>query len=108
MESVAGGGDGSPNPVRTSIRDFHFHLFYVSVLVADHGVELRGIENGKTDQVHVGMAVFFKRNAVSVFRKPDGIGQSEEDVIVMAREWFRAEKCIAESVWILLHNVEDF
>src|SRR5690348_14414875 len=109
MEGLAGRGYCSPDPVRVCVGAFYFDLLHVSEFVRDDGIEGSRIIYGEEQQPNISLPAFQERQRrpESLFRKPDSVGQSNQHRIMVPSKGLSAEKSIAESLRLLLHDVKD-
>ena len=70
-------------------------------------IEGTRISDRKQRQVHF-RTLEIKRRQISVLRKPDGIGQSDKNCIVIAGKRLGVKNRVAQSARLPLHCKEDF
>src|SRR5262249_27837869 len=96
VETLAPRGNGAPNPLRAGIASLHLNLLDVAELIAHYRIKCGRILGGKEHEVDAGFGEI-QRLEKGVFRKPDGVGQTDEDLFVTPGEGCCPEQRVAQT-----------
>src|SRR5579859_2496807 len=111
MKGLSPAGDSSPNPMRPGFFGFDLNLLDVTLVVAAHSIEDRGISHRKQDQINVRLPQIKRRPIecwqIRVLGKPDGVRQTDQHLVMQPGKGFGAEEGVAKTARFLLDNVKD-
>src|ERR1700730_15374575 len=93
-EMLSGELESSPHPPRTWRAFFHLNFLYGSRFVSDDGVEQLRLVDGKEQE----RKATIRQQVEAIDRKPHGIRQPYEHLIVGRDERQRTEQCVAKSI----------
>src|SRR5229473_4048133 len=94
---------GSPDPFRGGVSALDLNFLHTSIATGNHRIEKLWTRDGKQKERE--LPVWQELEAV--YREPNGVGQTNINLVLRRDKRQSAEQCVAEPVWVLLHRVTD-